>query len=199
MNQDAWLNDRINRFHECEIESGSDLFLLEAIVQKDEPAFTQLYLRYCISIFNYLLRIVRDKDAAEDLLQEVYLAVWNGAKNFRKEASVKTWMYQIAHNQAVSWLRKNRQSVEVGEQIVGMLKSDTEQLLIDSWDRQQVSLALNQLSPNHRAVIELAFYHELSYSEIAAVIGCPLGTVKSRMSYAKRYLDKIMKQLGSHD
>jgi len=106
---------------------------------------------------------------------------------------VKTWLYQIAHHKAVSWLRRNVS--KSGFEISKLLsKTDTpEDQAEDSWRNEQVREAVTQLSVDHKAVIELAFYHELTYTEIAQILRCPLGTVKSRMSYARKYLLTVLK------
>jgi RNA polymerase sigma factor (sigma-70 family) len=73
---------------------------------------------------------------------------------------------------------------------------DPESLMLESWRNTQMLRALDKLSPQHRAVIELAFYYELSYDEIAKIVGCPVGTVKSRMNHARRYLSIILQEFS---
>ncbi len=86
----------------------TDRLLLQAVAQGDENAIGELYQRYQAPLYNYLLRLMREPAGAEDLLQEIFIAVWQGAGRFRGEAKVKTWLFRIAHNQAVSWLRRLR-------------------------------------------------------------------------------------------
>lgn len=153
-----------------------------------------LYQRHSVPIYNYLLRLVHEQPAAEDLLQEVFVAVWKGSSAFRGRSKVKTWIFRIAHNKAVSWLRKYvRPEVQGGQDESLALADNPETLALELWRQDEVRKAIDQLSPKHRAVIELAFVHDLSYSEIAEVVDCPTGTVKSRISYAMRRLDGILR------
>jgi RNA polymerase sigma-70 factor (ECF subfamily) len=172
----------------------ADRKLLALISRGDEAALAELYQRHHIPLYNYLLRLVHDQAAAEDLLQEVFIAVWKGASAFKERSRAKTWIFRIAHNQAVSWLRKHvRPEDTSGDEESQVLIDDPETVALSQWRQEQVRLAIDQLSPKHRAVVELAFVHDLSYSEIAEVVGCPTGTVKSRISYAMRRLDGILK------
>jgi RNA polymerase sigma-70 factor (ECF subfamily) len=170
--------------------------LLLCVAGGDERALAELYQLYSIPLYNYLLNLVSDEAVAEDLLQDVFIAVWNGARRFRGASQVKTWIYRIAHNKAVSWFRHNYRLVHVEDTDKPSGEPDLESQAIDQWRNDQIKVALNQLSPTHREVVELAFYHNLSYNEIAAIVGCPVGTVKSRMSYARHNLNFSFQQLG---
>ena len=156
------------------------------------------YDRYSVQIFNYLLRLIHEVSIAEELLQEVFLAVWEGAAKFKRRSSVKTWIFRIAHNKAVSWLRRHkskRDPIPVEENILDGLSKDhssPEDDFFSKWRSEQVIAALDYLSETHRAVIELAYVHDFKYAEIADVMNCPSGTVKSRMSYALKHLKWIL-------
>jgi RNA polymerase sigma-70 factor (ECF subfamily) len=175
------------------IEDGA---VLLRIAQHDGDALAELYRRHCAALFNFHLSLVHDQAAAEDLLQEVFLAVWKGAGKFRGASTVKTWLFNIAYNQSVSWLRK-RKSVPIAgiDEIVS--EPGVEQTALDNLHRQATNQAILQalasLTPEHRAVIELAFYHNCSYAQIAEILGCPVGTVKSRISYARRQLLALLR------
>jgi RNA polymerase sigma-70 factor (ECF subfamily) len=176
-----------------------DAQLLRSIAGGDDGAFDELYRRHAGGLLNYLLRLIHEPPVAEDLLQEVFVAAWRGAGSFRGQAQVKTWLFHIAHNQAVSWLRRHRPAsafddLEWSEADQGRDESDEHAM--QTWRTDQLHAALDRLSPKHREVIELAFAHELSYAEIAQVANCPVGTVKSRMSYALRYLKDALEQQG---
>jgi len=173
----------------------TDRQLLQCLARGDEEALGELYHRYGTPIFNYLLRLIHEPKIAEDLLQEVFVAVWEGAHRFRGQAKVSTWLYRIAHHRAVDWLRRQRSVVvEEIERLPG--DDDPEEAALGAWQADQVRDALAQLSPDHRAVLELVFYHDLSYREVAQVVGCPVGTVKSRISHAKGYLIGVLKRMG---
>ncbi len=182
---------------ERDAQSETDRALLARIAQGDERAFAALYQRYHVPLYNYLLRLIHRGTVAEELLQDAFLAVWEGAAGFRGQAKVKTWLFRIAHHRAVSWLRRRREAFTYdGELPDHPVPPQTEARAMASWRVEQLRLALDKLTPDHRAVLELAFFHEMSYAEIAEVLDCPLGTVKSRMSYARRILTGHLKALG---
>ncbi len=174
--------------------SSSDVLLIRQIAYGDEGAFSELYQRYQKPIFNYVLRLIHEPKEAEDLLQEIFLAVWRGAHRYREQAQVKTWLYRIAHYQAVSWLRKHR-NVSAFEDINESNTKGPEEISSDIWQRDEVQKAINNLSAKHRAVLELTFIHGMAYREIAHIVGCPVGTVKSRMSYALKAMHWALKKV----
>lgn len=164
-----------------------DHSLILLIARGDGEALEELYRRFSVILFNFLLRLVGDTAAAEDLLQDVFLSVWKGAGRFRSASSVKTWLFAITYNQAVSWLRKRRDAPMSGIDS-RVVEPGAEIAALQNLQDQAVRKALQSLSPNHRAVIELAFYFDCTYAEIAEIMGCPVGTVKSRMSHARQQL-----------
>ena len=148
-----------------------------------KPPLPSWYDLYAPPVYNYLLRLVNESAVAEEILQEVFLAMWQGAHRFREEAKVKTWLLRIAHHQAVSWLRRTR-AAACGP--TTNLKPTSTIPSRNIWRAAGRSIRSarrwRSLTPNHRAVIELTFVQGLSYAEIADVMNCPIGTVKSRMS-----------------
>ena len=174
----------------------TDVELLRQVAAGDEAAFAKLYDAYSPLIYNYLLRLLNEPAVSEEILQEVFLAMWRGARHFREEAKVKTWLLRIAHHQAVSWLRRDRAALWPNDELEPDDEHEIEEHLARSWQIDQVRAALAQLTPKHRAVVELTFVHGLSYAEIAEVMNCPLGTVKSRMSYALRRMNDLLGSAG---
>jgi len=187
MNLNTITSDIISGENDKSFSSASDVLLLRWIAGGDELAFSELYQRYYVQIFNYVLRLIHEPKEAEDVLQEIFMAVWRGAYRFREQAQVKTWLYRIAHNQAISWLRKHRPVIPL-EDAMDINSEGPEHTTVDIMQRIEVRKAINCLSIKHRAVLELAFVQGMSYKDIAHVVGCPVGTVKSRMSYALRAL-----------
>jgi RNA polymerase sigma-70 factor (ECF subfamily) len=173
----------------------TDTELLRQVAAGDEAAFAELYDLYAPPVYNYLLRLVNESTVAEEILQDVFLAMWRGAHRFREEAKVKTWLLRIAHHQAVSWLRRTRAVLWTDEELDADGHDSVEEHLALSWQIDRVRAALGQLTPAHRAVIELTFVQGLSYAEIAEVMNCPMGTVKSRMSYALRHLSTLLSEV----
>jgi RNA polymerase sigma-70 factor (ECF subfamily) len=170
----------------------ADTELLRQVAAGDEAAFAELYDLYAPPVYNYLLRLVNEPAVAEEILQEVFLTMWQSAHRFREEAKVKTWLLRIAHHQAVTWLRRARAARWPNDDLEADDRDLIEEQLARSWQLEQVRAALAGLTPNHRAVIELTFVQGLSYMEIAEVMNCPIGTVKSRMSYALRHLNALL-------
>ncbi len=176
----------------------SDVVLLQCVSEGKEAAFEELYQRYNVPVFNYLVRLTHDNGVAEELLQDVFLIIWQDAGSFRGHASVKTWLFRIAHHRAVSWLRQRPGNTQGDFEDVGItdIATDPEGKVIEAWTVKQIRAALDSLSNKHRAVLELAFFYDLPYTEIAQVIQCPIGTVKSRVSYARRCLLQYLKKHG---
>ena len=179
----------------------NDQELLSKVSAKDEDAFKELYSRYNLPVFNYLLRLVHQTTSAEDLLQETFLAIWQGAEKFRGKSSVKTWIFRIAHHKAISWLRRHGKTQQIPKNIDELplfsQEISPEEAIIQRGQIAQIQTAIEQLSNNHRSTVELTFVHGFSYKEIAEIMGCPAGTVKSRMSYALKYLNAELAHKGS--
>ncbi|MCI0521388.1 MAG: sigma-70 family RNA polymerase sigma factor [Chloroflexi bacterium] len=193
VNRQAAQGDYMFKMSDSPSRVEPDVQLLNLAAQGDEQAFAELYQRFSAAIYRYLLHMVFDEIAAEELLQDVFVGAWRGARRFREQSSVKTWLFRIAHHQAVSWLRRRRETERFEHEEAG---DDPEQAAMENWRRDAVRRAVAGLSTDHRAVVELAYYHGLAYAEIAEVMACPVGTVKSRMSHARRYLDEALKQAG---
>ncbi len=172
--------------------------LIRKVAVGDIESFDFLYQQFSRPIFGYLVRLVYDQHIAEDLLQEVFIAVWTGASRFRGHATVKTWIFQIAHNQAVSWIRKKKATSSREQYLEDSYVEGPEDFYNAQWVHEQVRTAMIKLSTEHRSVIELVFYFGMSYSEVATIMRCPIGTVKSRMSYARRYLEQYLKGISGY-
>lgn len=177
-----------------------DVTLLKRIAHGDMQAFDVFYQRYSVTVYTYILRLVRDEQLAEDVLQETFIAVWRNAHQYRGKAQVRTWLFSIAHRRTMNWMRSKgglneNEYVDAEEWL-----ADGEATTYPSWEQtgvqlEDIRMALDQLSPEHRAVVELAFYYDLSYAEIAEVVGCPLGTVKSRLYTARQQLQHLLRHL----
>jgi RNA polymerase sigma-70 factor (ECF subfamily) len=170
--------------------TSDDRQLLQRIGRGDRQALTELYARHRQMLFHYLLHLTPDRGLAEELLQDTLVAVWKSAASFEGRSSVTTWLIGVTRRQAHNTLRRR------GVELVDLTEVETmpasepepEDALLATMAREQVAEALGCLGPLHREVLMLAFVQELSYAEIAAALGVPIGTVKSRLSYAKRTL-----------
>lgn len=163
----------------------TDSDLIIRIKARDREAFHQLYDRYAQIIFSLCIRILRDDAEAEDVAQEIFVQIWKEAERFDPaRASVKTWMFTIARSRALDRYRSRktinqRMETEAEHEIANA--SDSSDLQSTTLMRQYVTSALRQLSKEQRAVLELSYYEGLTQEEIAAKLGEPLGTVKSRI------------------
>jgi RNA polymerase sigma-70 factor (ECF subfamily) len=171
----------------------ADEVLVRRVAQSgDERALSELYDRYAGLVYGVGMRYLGDRSLAEDLVQEVFTAVWRGASGFDPElASFATWMYRITRNRATDVIRRRRARVRTvgGASHPELSEEDPTGELSRSFD---VASALSRLSPAHREVLILAYYHGLSQSEISRRTNTPLGTVKSRTTAALRALRESM-------
>jgi len=169
----------------------------EALVQRlaqsgDERALSELYDRYAGLVYGAGVRYLGDRALAEDLVQDVFTAVWRGAAGFDpSRASFATWVFHITRNRATDLIRRRRARVRTvgGDSPFEPGEGDPTGELSRSFD---LASALSRLSPAHREVLTLAYFHGLSQSEISRRTGTPLGTVKSRTTAALRALRESM-------
>ena len=168
-----------------------DLQIVRAIARGDTAALTLLYERYGRYLLSYLKGKLGDHRVAEEVLQDVMVAVWRGAGRFRARSRVRTWLLAIAHNRAATTRRKRQlPTVSIAE-----LPIADDGAMSDVRRRGQacdLGRAMRQLCPEYRETIELVFYHGLSGREAAKVMGVREGTVKSRLHRAKQALREIL-------
>ena len=174
-------------------ETSSDTILIERIAAGDKLAMHALFARHPTPIYRWLLRFVSNETLAEDLLSEVFLDVWRQAGRFEGRSSVATWLMSIARFKALS-ARRRRTEAELDEKIettVADTANDPEAALQEKHRGELLRQALTQLSPEHREVIDLVYYHEKSIDECAQVLGIPAATVTSRMFYARKEIGRV--------
>jgi RNA polymerase sigma-70 factor (ECF subfamily) len=172
---------------------------LRQTARGDRTAFEQLYRAYHKRIFGYLFRTLSNAEAAEELASDVMLEMWKSAGTFRGESQVSTWLFGIARFKALSHLRRPRaDSVDADEadEIADAKDLQDEALVKDSM-KTGIKNALARLSPDHREVMELTFFQDLSYPEIAKVLNCPVNTVKTRMFHARKKLRELLSGAGA--
>jgi RNA polymerase sigma-70 factor, ECF subfamily len=177
-------------------ENSSDLILVNRIAAGDKLAMQTLFARHRTSIYRWLLRFVSSEALAEDLLSEVFLDVWRQADRFEGRSSVSTWLMSIARYKALS-VRRARTEDELTEEIEAAIvdTADDPEAALQEKDRGGLlRQALTHLSPDHREIIDLVYYHDKSIAECAEVIGIPVATVKTRMFYARRKLAELVKE-----
>jgi len=171
-----------------------DKQILKRIAIGDREALAELYNRYQQHLFRYLLQLTPDYGLAEEMLQDTFVAVWKSARTFEGRSSVLTWLIGIARRQAHNTLRRHKLPTldeTVLEELIAT-EPEPEDFALASVARDELTAAFKQLTPVHREMIVLIFIEELSYPEVAHVLGIPVGTVKSRLSNAKRMLRTLL-------
>lgn len=159
----------------------------------DHSAFEKIVERYHGRLLYYIRRILARADNADDILQEVWLAAFRQLRTLKNPEAFPVWLYRVARNKAIGELRANRLVPRPVEDIAAPDEPDnTEEFSADN--AAQVHAGLDKLRPEHKEVLVLRFLEQMSYQDIAAVVGCRLGTVRSRIYYAKGALRKEMEE-----
>ena len=174
----------------------SDETLIGRIAGGDQLAMRTLFARHRVALYRWLLRLVRDEALAGDLLSDVFLDVWRQAASFRGRASVSTWLLAIARHKAAS-ARRRRNDAELDEATVSTVPdpADDAEVTLQKKNRAEaLRQSLHRLSPDHREVIDLAYYHGKSVKEIAEIASISEATVKTRMFYARRKLAELVER-----
>jgi len=172
-------------------ENSSDKTLIRRIAAGDQSAMRALFARYRVRVYRWLLRLVDDESLAEDLLSEVFLDLWRHAASFEARLSLSTWLLAIARHKALS-ARRRRTDAELDEATVSTVPDDPKVTLHKKSRAEALRQSLLQLSPDHREVIDLAYYHGKSVKEIAEIVSISEATVKTRMFYARRKLAELV-------
>ena len=172
----------------------SDPDLAARIKRRDPQAMADLYDRYGRLAYSVILRIVRDREMAEDLVQETFLRVWTRAQAFdSKRGALGPWLLAVARNRAIDYIRSAdgrmaRSAFEIVEMENPALFANLEKEVTASDQARRIREALNKLNPNQRTVIELAYFEGLSQTEMAEKLGQPLGTIKTWVRAALKNL-----------
>jgi len=174
-------------------QPADDLDLIRRMQAGDDDAVRDLYAQYGQRLYAYALRLTDDPAAAEDVTQTTLVTAWRTARTFRAEGRLIAWLLGIVHHTAMKSLRSTTRYLDdVAEETVSEDQPSPEEQAQVKDERRWVRQGIQSLSPEHRAVLELVFYHELSLNETAQVLNIPLGTVKSRLSYARTHLRGVL-------
>jgi len=186
--------------------SSEDLMI--RIAKGDEGAFDILVSRHQTSVLNLIYRFIGDRTQAKDFAQEVFLRVWQAAKSYKPKAKFTTWLYRITANLCFNELKSSRrkkwfsfrqshdQSGDTIEEALSDGAPSAEDLLIEKERSRQISDALRSLPDNQRMALVLKRYDDLSYAEIAQIIGCSVSAVESLLVRAKRTLQEKLKNFN---
>jgi RNA polymerase sigma-70 factor, ECF subfamily len=178
----------------------SDVALISAVAAGNREAMHVLYVRHSVRVYRFVLRLTNDSSLAEDLVSEVFIEVWRGARGFKAKSQVSTWLLAIARNKALSATRA-RLDEQLDDEMATAIADPADDAETTAWDRSAiVEHCLSKLSPLHREVLDLVYYHEKSVDEVAQIVGAPASTVKTRMFYARKRMENLLKAtgLGAH-
>jgi RNA polymerase sigma-70 factor (ECF subfamily) len=176
----------------------SDEALIERIAAGDKLAMRALFARHQLRVFRFLCGIVRDRGTAEDVLNEVFIDIWRQAGRFEGRSSVSTWVLAIARFKALSALRRPREA-EIDEEAAAQIEdvADDPEVVAQKKDKGEILRScLDQLSAEHREIIDLVYYQEKSVEDCAKIVAIPENTVKTRLFHARKRLAEIAKSNG---
>ncbi len=170
-----------------------DQQLISKAKEGNQDGYAKLVKKYYEMVFTVAYGVLNRREDAQDAAQEVFLKVFNQINNFEEKSKFKTWLYRIAVNDAIDIARR-RKPMEPEEKIntvaASLPKPDAKVLQDET--NEMVRSALDSLSPEHRAILVLREWDDLSYEEIASMLNLDLGTVMSRIFYARKSLGKIL-------
>jgi RNA polymerase sigma-70 factor (ECF subfamily) len=179
--------------------SADETALLARVALGDREAFRRLYSTYHRRLHRFLHRLTRERELSEEVINDTMMVVWQNAASFRGASRASTWILGIAYRRALKALERNRAAnrEQTSLAVAAVLDLAAPDALsqgaeLDNW----IDAALGQLSAEHRLVIELAYFLGLSCEEIAEVASCPVGTVKTRMFYARARLREALRVLA---
>lgn len=185
-------------------EASVDAALVSRVQQGDVAAFDQLILKYRERLFSIIYNLTSNREDAADLTQESFIKAFSSINRFKGKSSFFTWLYRIAVNATLSHLKKNRMrrffsfenlaeevsSSDIVELLAERTKSDKSTLIREL--QEKLNEAMQKLSPKHRTVVVLFEIEGLSHQEIAEIMKCSVGTVRSRLHYAKQQLQAFL-------
>ena len=177
----------------------TDEVLVSSIAHGDKRAMQVLFARHNVRVYRFIARLLGDSVPAEDLVSEVFLDVWRKAHQFEGRSQVSTWLLGIARYKALTHLRR-RTVDQLDEEAAHAIEdpADNPHTVLEKKDeRVLLRKALTQLSPAHREIIDLTYYHEKSMGEVSEILQIPEATVRTRMFYARKHLAALLNADGT--
>ncbi|HBB90786.1 MAG: RNA polymerase subunit sigma-24 [Bacteroidetes bacterium GWF2_49_14] len=191
-------------FSELSNRAKQDYILVQKAQQGDQHAYADLLSRYWDSVYFMLLKMVHNKDDAEDLTMEAFGKAFKNLGNYEPDFAFSTWLFKIANNNAIDYIRRQHnktisidsQGRDTEDETPVQLQSDTpdpEEEMIQKQKTELLKMVVNQLKPRYCRLVQLRYFEEYSYEEIAETLNLPLGTVKAQLFRAKDLLYQIIK------
>lgn len=179
---------------ELSAEVSEDAVLMRRVADGEEVALRMLYERHAAGMLRLIRRLTSQREVAEEILQESWLAVWRSAGSFRGEAPVRAWLLGVARRQAHNRLRRAEPvlvELEKAADVPDLEPAVDEQVLARA-ERRDLVAAVAELPEHLREVLVLVLAEDLPYPQVAVILGIPTGTVKSRMHMARRLLTEAL-------
>jgi len=178
-------------------KDNSDEALVAKIAAGNRLAMQVLFARHHARIYRFVLRLLGSEALAEDVTSEVFLDVWRQAHRFEARSAVTTWLLAIARHKALAELRRRPEPPSDAGSMDASDPADNPEATFAIKHRGEILRnCLTRLSPRHREIIDLVYYHEKSVQEAAAILGVPGNTVKTRMFHARKKLSELLEALG---
>jgi RNA polymerase sigma-70 factor (ECF subfamily) len=167
--------------------------LVACIADGDRRAFEALYRLYNRRLTRFIVNMIHRPHLAEEVLDDTMMVVWRRASAYDGASKVSTWIFAIAYRRALSAMRGLREPVEdKGAESRECPEDGPERRLGRRQAHDRLIEAMGELSADHRAVVDLTYFHEMDYREIAEIMACPVDTVKTRMYHARRHLKRVL-------
>lgn len=176
-----------------------------AVDKKDQKAYAELMSRYRDSIYFMLLKMINNKDDADDLTIEAFGKAFHRLHQYTPNYAFSTWLFKIASNNCIDWIRKQKKKkmfsidnpigTQDGEEMHIELKGhglDPSEVVIKDQKSEVMREVVSKLKPRYRTLVELRYYKEYSYEEIATELDLPLGTVKAQLFRAREFLENLL-------
>jgi RNA polymerase sigma-70 factor (ECF subfamily) len=187
----------------------SELDLVKRCQKGNSEAFDELVTRYRTRVFGMIYNMVHNEQDAWDLAQDSFLKAWKSIGRFQGKSSFYTWVYRIVMNVTIDWIRKRQvkgtgaefddaiqlKEIDPASKTVPRPDVSPSERMEQGEIRAQIDRAIAQLSPDHRAVILMKEIEDMQYNEIAEALGCSIGTVMSRLFYARKKLQNLLKDV----
>ena len=199
-NQEKYQSPR----EDASASSREDDQLVKRAIGGDEQAYRELVDKYERALYFHILKMIKDKEQVEDLVQETFVKAFDNLKSYSTNYAFSTWLYRIATNHTIDYLRKKKlQTMSIDEPVKtkeGDMRmqlpdesAETDRKIIRKQRQSMVREAIKDLPPKYRRVIEMRHMEEKSYQEIADILDLPLGTVKAHIFRARELLYKSLK------
>lgn len=186
-----------------------DRELVAAAQRGEQPAFETLLKKYRKSVYYMLLKMVKNTDDSEDLTQEAFAKAFNSINKFDSKYAFSTWLFRIATNNCIDFIRKKRvQTISIDQSVEGDDGSsmtfdvrdddlDPNDTMLKKQRAKYLTMAIDRLPEKYRVLVELRYFKEFSYDEVAKELQIPLGTVKAQLFRARELLNQELKNVKS--